>query len=82
ESAFCGMISQPKNIPMTEISTVTFFILPMIVIIYQYIKMGIAIQQTAIDSFEKGSVHGRRKKGQQTNKTIVKMLSADNGSAA
>nr|CAH7754969.1 unnamed protein product [Callosobruchus chinensis] len=68
------MIAQPENVPMTEISTVIFFILPMIVIIYQYIKMGIAIQQTTIDSFGKGSVHRKRKKSHQSNKSIVKML--------
>ncbi|CAH2000295.1 unnamed protein product [Acanthoscelides obtectus] len=70
------MISQPDNIPMTEISSVIFFIIPMIVIIYQYIKMGIAIKETTTNnSFGKGSVHRKRKKNLQSNKNIVKMLS-------
>lgn len=73
------MTSQPDNIPLTELSTVIFFIIPMIVILYQYIKMGVVIRQATdkeggLGKGVHGSVHRRNKKHQVHSKNVVKML--------
>nr|CAI5866362.1 unnamed protein product [Callosobruchus analis] len=68
------MIAQPAKIPMAELSSVIFFVLPMIAIIYQYVEMGIAVKRTTLDSFGEGSVHRNRRQIHQSNQ-IVKMLS-------
>lgn len=78
ESAFCAMISQPDAIPLAEISSIIFFIIPMIVIIYQYTNMGIVIHRTTKNNDKfgntgNGSVHGRRRRMLHTKK-IIKML--------
>nr|CAI5866363.1 unnamed protein product [Callosobruchus analis] len=67
------MIAQPAKIPMAELSSVIFFVLPMIAIIYQYVEMGIAVKRTTLDSFGEGSVHRNRRQIHQSNQ-IVKML--------
>ncbi|KAG5873347.1 hypothetical protein JTB14_017797 [Gonioctena quinquepunctata] len=80
ESALCAMISQPENIPLTEVSSIIFFVIPMVIILYQYIKMGIVIRQTARNNSSlgrgiSGSVHGRNKRQQAQRNNVVKMLS-------
>ncbi|XP_018326725.1 neuropeptides capa receptor-like [Agrilus planipennis] len=74
ESAFCGMTSQPKNFPLAELSTVIFFLIPMVIISLEYIQMGIKIGTYSEQNGLKGSIHrGSRKP--QSQKTIVRMLS-------
>jgi neuromedin U receptor 1 len=78
ESAFCGMLSQPDWIPMTEISTLVFFIIPMLAIAVQYTKMGLEISKTTKKTFGKGlkgSVH-RDSRKTQANRSVIRMLSA------
>lgn len=78
ESALCAMISQPDEIPLAEISSIIFFITPMIIIIYQYTNMGLVIHRTTknndrFGNSSNGSVHGRRRRMLQRKK-IIKML--------
>nr|XP_023022279.1 neuropeptides capa receptor-like [Leptinotarsa decemlineata] len=80
ESAFCAMTAQPENIPLTEVSSIVFFVIPMAVILYQYVKMGIVIRRSAKSQSSlgrgiSGSVHGRNKRHQEQRNNVVKMLS-------
>ncbi|XP_060530951.1 neuropeptides capa receptor-like [Cylas formicarius] len=77
ESAMCAMTSQPANIPLTEMSTIIFFVIPLLIIMVQYTNMGITIWRTAETNFGnklKGSVH-RKNRRLQSNKSIIRMLS-------
>lgn len=76
ESAFCGMLTQPKKLPLTEISTLVFFIVPMLVIAVQYTKMAVEISKTTKKTFckGKGSVHRDSRKA-QSNRSVIRMLS-------
>lgn len=72
----CAMTSQPENLPLTEMSSVIFFILPMVIIAILYTNMGIAISRASKSKFEnkvKGSIHRKNKKN-QSNKSIIRML--------
>lgn len=73
ESAFCGMLTQPDNWPLSEISTIVFFIVPMLVIMVLYIRMGIKIRRRTLCSL--GSVHGENRHS-QNRKAIIRMLAA------
>ncbi|KAF7284555.1 hypothetical protein GWI33_021938 [Rhynchophorus ferrugineus] len=77
ESAMCAMVSQPEHVPLTELSTIIFFILPMIVIAVLYTNMGIAIARASDGKLGggklKGSIHRKNKKN-QSNKSIIRML--------
>ncbi|KAJ3658846.1 hypothetical protein Zmor_010565 [Zophobas morio] len=78
ETAFCGMMSQPEGVPMTEISTLVFFIIPMFAIAVQYTKMGLEISKTTKKTLGKGlkgSVH-RDSRKTQSNRSVIRMLSA------
>ncbi|CAH0561228.1 unnamed protein product [Brassicogethes aeneus] len=75
ESAFCGMLVQPLY--LCEISTITFFLLPLLVIAVQYSRMGFRISGTVRKSLGKdlkGSVH-RTNRRMQRNKNVIRMLS-------
>ncbi|XP_066252813.1 neuropeptides capa receptor-like isoform X2 [Euwallacea similis] len=77
ESAMCAMTSQPKNLPLTEVSSVMFFLVPMVIIAILYINMGITISRASKNKFEdkvKGSIHRKNKKN-QSNRSIIRMLS-------
>ncbi|CAH1160283.1 unnamed protein product [Phaedon cochleariae] len=80
ESALCAMISQPENIPLTEISTTIFFLIPMTIIIYQYIKMGLVMIRNSNNNGQlgdslSGCVHRKDRKYEMNNRNVVKMLS-------
>ncbi|KAL1509281.1 hypothetical protein ABEB36_004043 [Hypothenemus hampei] len=77
ESAMCSMVTQPENFPLTELSSIIFFILPMVIIAVLYTNMGITIARASKNKFEskvKGSIHRKNKKN-QSNKNIIRMLS-------
>ncbi|XP_019756920.1 neuropeptides capa receptor isoform X1 [Dendroctonus ponderosae] len=77
ESAMCAMVNQPKNIPLTELSSLIFFIVPTVIIAVLYCNMGITIAKASRAKFEnkvKGSIHRKNKK-HQSNKSIIRMLS-------
>ncbi|GJQ87690.1 GPRGHP2 [Trypoxylus dichotomus] len=74
ESAFCAMFSQPESVPLNELSTFIFFILPMLVMAVQYTKMGMKISKSTRQPLGK-SVHRDSKKS-QSHRTIIKMLAA------
>ncbi|XP_019868983.2 neuropeptides capa receptor [Aethina tumida] len=74
ESAFCGMLNGPKY--LCEISTFTFFIVPLIIICVLYVRMGLKIHRTARKTLGKelkGSVH-RTNRRLQVNKNVIRML--------
>ncbi|XP_050299268.1 uncharacterized protein LOC126738137 isoform X2 [Anthonomus grandis grandis] len=77
ESAMCAMVGQPENLPLTELSSIIFFILPMVIIAVLYTNMGITIAKTSKNKLEskmKGSIHRKNKKN-QSNRSIIRMLS-------
>ncbi|XP_030767294.1 neuropeptides capa receptor-like [Sitophilus oryzae] len=77
ESAMCVMVSQPENFPLTELSSIIFFIVPMVIIAVLYTNMGIAISRASENRLAgkiKGSIHRKNKKN-QSNRSIIRMLS-------
>lgn len=75
ESAFCGMLEQPKEIPISEMSTIIFFILPMSVIFILYGRMGLKIRNRhgSLGKGVNGSIHGEGRLS-QSRKAIIRML--------
>ncbi|XP_058797073.1 neuropeptides capa receptor-like [Phymastichus coffea] len=78
-SAICGMMKEhlPKNFPLYELSTMLFFLVPMLVIMILYAKMGMQIHESLrgtkkanVNQFNKEAQHVKSRRG------IVKMLSA------
>ncbi|XP_044749380.1 neuropeptides capa receptor-like [Coccinella septempunctata] len=78
ESAVCGMRNQPKNFPLIELSFAFFFILPLIIIFIQYIKMSSSIAQSEkpLDGMGGSVNEDRLRRRAQSNKSIVRMLLA------
>lgn len=65
----------PSNWPIYEISSFLFFLLPMLVILILYIRMGIAIRESGADDSMKrlqGLVHKPRHSN--SRKSIIRML--------
>ncbi|VVC39814.1 Neuromedin U receptor,G protein-coupled receptor, rhodopsin-like,GPCR, rhodopsin-like, 7TM [Cinara cedri] len=80
ESAFCAMLDKnvPSGVPITELSSLLFFLVPMIIIIILYVLIGLQIRQSSRHSLGKqmqGAVHGETKQN-QSKKSIVRMLAA------
>lgn len=78
ESAFCAMLDKnvPTGIPIYEISSLLFFLVPMLIIIILYVLIGLQIRQSSRHSLGKqmqGAVHGETKQI-QSKKSIVRML--------
>ncbi|XP_066998582.2 neuropeptides capa receptor isoform X1 [Anabrus simplex] len=75
ESAFCAMldVNVPKNYPVYELSFVIFFLLPMIIMLVLYVRMGLTIWTP--HKRVAGSIHRQIKKN-QSRKSIVRMLAA------
>lgn len=71
----CGMVSQPKYFPLIEVSTLVFFIIPMLIIAVQYSKMGISISKTAKSVRKNVNGSGSKTKRVQSNRSVIKMLS-------
>ncbi|XP_045480343.1 neuropeptides capa receptor-like [Harmonia axyridis] len=78
ESAICGMIDQPKNLPMIEFSFTFFFVLPLIIIFIQYMKMSSSISHSEqpLDGIGGSINENRLRRRAQSNKSIVRMLLA------
>ncbi|XP_015593512.1 neuropeptides capa receptor-like [Cephus cinctus] len=76
ESAVCAMLlhNMPK-FPLYEISCLIFFLVPMVLIMVLYIRMGLKIQSNTLGPRVEGSVHGETRQA-QSRKAIIRMLSA------
>ncbi|XP_065158994.1 neuropeptides capa receptor [Atheta coriaria] len=76
ESAFCGMLSHPP-IPLAALSTIIFFLIPMVIIIFEYSMMGYKIAHRSNLQFgdirNVNNVHRDRTRA-QSHKAIVRML--------
>ncbi|XP_069968119.1 neuropeptides capa receptor isoform X2 [Bactrocera oleae] len=77
ESAFCSMSHYPDEFPLFEISFCFFFVIPMLLIIILYGKMGAQIRfSTTLQlGVQKGSMH-RESRHQQSRKAVIRMLAA------
>lgn len=78
ESAFCAMLDKnvPTGLPIYELSSLLFFLVPMMIIIILYVLIGLRIRQSSRHSLGKqmhGGVHGETKQI-QSKKSIVRML--------
>ncbi|KAK4887538.1 hypothetical protein RN001_003809 [Aquatica leii] len=78
ESAFCAMMSQPKNLPLAEISFLLFFLIPMCIIGVQYTRMALKIsrQTERLGKGVHGSVHRGSGRRHQSHKAVIRMLFA------
>lgn len=81
ESGICAMLAEnvPPNWPIYEISSILFFLLPMVVILILYARMGIKIRKRTGSSLGKkleGSVHETKHSSSSSKKAIVRMLAA------
>lgn len=79
DSAICAMLLpyMPK-FPLYELSTVVFFLIPMLVILVVYARMGLQVAKSskkAISSVINSTVHGESRKI-QSRKSVIRMLSA------
>ncbi|CAB3385125.1 Hypothetical predicted protein [Cloeon dipterum] len=68
ESAFCGMLNVPDNFPLYETSSVVFFLLPMVILVVLYTRMGLLITRR----HGLGESHRTNK----SRKSILRMLAA------
>lgn len=77
DSAFCAMLDNPRGFPLWELSTCIFFVVPMLVIMVLYIRMGLQIRSrtrhTAALGVQQGSMHGESRQS-QSRKAIIRML--------
>ncbi|XP_066600212.1 neuropeptides capa receptor-like [Prorops nasuta] len=74
ESAICAMLLPcMPNFPLYELSCTFFFLIPMLVILFVYAKMGLEIRRSVREQL--GSVH-RDVHHIQSRKSIIRMLSA------
>uniref|UniRef100_A0A8D8W4H4 Neuropeptides capa receptor n=1 Tax=Cacopsylla melanoneura TaxID=428564 RepID=A0A8D8W4H4_9HEMI len=77
DSAFCAMLEIPAY-PMYELSFIFFFLIPMLVILLMYTRIGFRIRSRSRHSLGKrveGTVHGETKRS-QGRKSIIRMLMA------
>lgn len=79
DSAICAMLLpyMPK-FPLYELSTVVFFLIPMLVILVVYTRMGLRVADSSrktISAVTQGTVHGESRKI-QSRKSVLRMLSA------
>ncbi|XP_017494037.1 PREDICTED: neuropeptides capa receptor-like, partial [Rhagoletis zephyria] len=75
ESAFCSMVDYPESFPLFELSFCVFFVIPMLLIIILYGKMGAQIRfSTTLQlGVQQGSMH-RESRHQQSRKAVIRML--------
>ncbi|XP_074110611.1 neuropeptides capa receptor [Cotesia typhae] len=77
DSAFCAMLlPDMPNFPLYELSCIIFFLIPMVIILVVYTKMGLKIRKSARIR-ENSIVHSVHAESRhvQSRKSIVKMLS-------
>ncbi|XP_063991336.1 neuropeptides capa receptor-like [Diachasmimorpha longicaudata] len=76
ESAFCAMLlHNMPAFPLYELSCVIFFLIPLILIMVLYIRMGLRIQSKTLGRSIEGTVHGETRQA-HSRKIIIRMLSA------
>ncbi|XP_008559874.1 neuropeptides capa receptor [Microplitis demolitor] len=76
ESAFCAMLlHNMPDFPLYELSCLIFFLIPLVLIMVLYIRMGLRIQSTTLGRSIEGTVHGETRQV-QSRKAIIRMLSA------
>ncbi|XP_014245067.1 neuropeptides capa receptor-like [Cimex lectularius] len=77
ESAFCAMLENniPENFPIYELSGFLFFILPLIIIVNLYVRIGRTIQVGNSLNQVEGAIHGENRHT-QSRQTIIRMLTA------
>ncbi|CAB3388200.1 Hypothetical predicted protein [Cloeon dipterum] len=68
ESAFCGMLHVPDNFPLYETSSVAFFLLPMLILVALYTRMGMLITRR--------QALGESHRTSKSRKSILRMLAA------
>ncbi|XP_043253429.1 neuropeptides capa receptor isoform X1 [Colletes gigas] len=78
DSAICAMLLpyMPK-FPLYELSSIIFFLIPMLVILVVYTRMGLRIRNSTRDTLNSvvhGAIHGDSQI--QTRKSVIRMLSA------
>ncbi|CAD6237019.1 GSCOCG00002107001-RA-CDS [Cotesia congregata] len=78
ESAFCAMLlPNMPTFPLYELSCLVFFLIPLLLIMVLYIRMGLRIQSTTLGRSIEGTVHGETKQV-QSRKSIIRMLMIKN----
>ncbi|CAD7082421.1 unnamed protein product [Hermetia illucens] len=79
DSAFCAMLENPPGFPLWELSSCLFFVIPMILIVILYGRMGCRIRSRTRHSIalgvQQGSMH-KESRHQQSRKAIIRMLAA------
>ncbi|XP_066903346.1 neuropeptides capa receptor-like, partial [Halyomorpha halys] len=76
ETAFCAMLEGniPEWLPIYELSTLLFLIIPIIIIVILYTKIAMKLRDRSDYSLgTEGSVHSR-KRHSQSRKPIIRML--------
>ncbi len=78
ESAFCAMLEDdlPPDFPIYELSFLLFFLVPMLLIIVLYVRIGLRLRSRNRHSLGKrleGVIHGESKHT-KTRKSIIRML--------
>lgn len=77
-SAVCGMLlPYLPNFPLYELSTIIFFLIPMLVILVVYTRMGLKIRNSTnhtLNSVMQGAIHGDSRQT-QSRKSVIRMLS-------
>ncbi|XP_017138872.1 neuropeptides capa receptor isoform X1 [Drosophila miranda] len=79
ESAFCSMSPEvPNIIPIFELSFCVFFVIPMIIIILLYGRMGAKIRSRATLKLgvRHGTINQEARNSQKKKKTVIRMLAA------
>ncbi|XP_012287927.1 neuropeptides capa receptor [Orussus abietinus] len=76
DSAICALLwHNLPDFPLYEVSCFLFFLVPLVLIMVLYIKMGLKIHENVFDRTIEGSIHGETRQA-QSRSTITKMLSA------
>ncbi|GLG97567.1 Neuropeptides capa receptor [Gryllus bimaculatus] len=76
ESGFCAMLTEniPAIYPVYELSSIVFFFLPMVIMIFLYVRMALTIWRPhSVGKRVEGSIH-RKIKQSQNRKSIIRML--------
>ncbi|XP_060817022.1 neuropeptides capa receptor-like [Bombus pascuorum] len=78
-SAVCGMLlPYMPNFPLYELSSIIFFLIPMLVILVVYTRMGLKIRNSTnhtLNSVMQGAIHGDSRQI-QSRKSVIRMLTA------
>ncbi|XP_011138480.1 neuropeptides capa receptor isoform X1 [Harpegnathos saltator] len=78
DSAICAMLlPDMPNFPLYELSCIVFFLIPMLVILIVYTRMGLKIRSSTKDALGpvQGTLHGEYRQI-QSRKSVIRMLSA------